>query len=92
MLLEGPDRLHKRPLKIRADAHNLSRRLHLGRKRSLGIDKFIKRKPWNFHDTVVERGLKAGKSLAGHRVWDLIQRIAEGDLRRHLGNRIPGRL
>ena len=88
MLFQRPDRLHQRPLKVITDAHHFARGLHLGCQCALGRDELIKRQSGDLDHAVVKRWLKAGISLAGDGVLDLIQRIAQRDLGRHLGNRI----
>ena len=92
MLLQGTDRLHQRPLKVVADAHHFARGLHLRRQSTLRRDKLIERQSRYLHYTVVKGRLKAGVSLARDGVFDLVQRIAERNLCRHLGDRIPGGL
>ncbi len=88
MLFQRPDRLHQRTLKVIADAHHFSRSLHLGRQCALRRDELIKRQSWDLDHAVVKRWLEAGISLAGDGVLDLIQRIAQRDLGRHLGDGI----
>ncbi len=92
MLLEGTEGLHQRPFKIRTDTHDFTSRFHLRRQRPFRLDKFIERKSWDLHDTVIKSRLKTGKCLARHRVRDLIERVAERDLCRHFRDRIPRRL
>ena len=86
MLLQGTDSLHERPFKIIADTHNLAGSLHLSSQRPFCADKFIKRKPRNFHHAVIQHRLEACISLLCHCVFNLIQRISQGDLCRHLGD------
>ena len=92
MLLERTDRLHQRRLEAVANAHDLAGRLHLGRQRTLCRDKFIKGKSRQLHDAVVERRLKAGIRLSRNGILNLIERVAQRDLCRNLGDRIPCRL
>ena len=91
VLLQRADRFHQRTFKVIADTHHLSGRLHLGGQRSLGTDKFIKWQTWDFYHAVVQHRLKACVRLSGDGIFDLIQSITKGNLRRHLGNRIPCR-
>ncbi len=88
MLFQRPDRLHQRSFKVIADAHHFARGLHLGCQCALGRNELIKRQSGNFDHAVVKRWLKAGVSLAGDGILDLIQRITQRNLGRHLGNRI----
>ena len=90
ILLQGTQRLHQGALKVCADTHNFARGFHLGCQCPFGADKFIKRPLRNFDNTVVQRRLKTGIGLSGHRIFNLIQRITEGNLRGNLGNRITG--
>ena len=84
--------LEQRALKIRADGHDLARGLHLCTEAAGRADELVKRPLGELHDDVVERRLKAGAGLAGDVVLDLIERVAEGDLRRDLCDRVAGRL
>ena len=92
MLFQGTDGFHKRAFKVIADTHNFSGSFHLCGKGSLGADKFVKGQPGDLYHAVVQHRFKAGISLACDSVFDLIQRVAQGDLRRNLGNGIAGRL
>ena len=91
MLFERADCLHERPLKVGADAHDLSRRFHLCRERSFCGDKLVKRKSWHLDNTVVQCRFKTCICLACDGIFDLIERVAECNLCRNLGNRIPCR-
>ena len=84
--------LEQRALKIRADGHDLARGLHLRAEAAGRADELVKRPLGELHDDVVERRLKAGAGLAGDVVLNFIERIAEGDLRRDLCDRVAGRL
>ena len=92
MLFQRADRLHQGALKIRADAHDLTGRLHLRGQGSLRADEFVKRQTGNFHDAVVQHGLKARVGFFRNGIGDLVQCIPQGDFRGNLGNRIAGRL
>ncbi len=85
-------RLHQCLLKAGANGHNLARSLHLRAQRTLGVHELIKRPFRELYDHIVHRRLHAGIRLPGHSVFDLVQRIANGDLGRHLGDGIPCRL
>ena len=88
MLLQGTDRLHDRALKVGADTHYLAGGLHLGAQAMAGANELIKGKTGHLYNHVVQHGLKAGIGLFCHRVFNFIQRIAKGDLCRHLGDGI----
>ena len=92
MLLQRADGLHQRPFKAGADAHHLAGGLHLGGEGSLGGDEFIKGQTGHFYHAVVKRRLEAGVGLSCNRVFDFIQGVAQGDLCRHLGDGVAGRL
>ena len=85
-------RLHQCLLKAGPNGHNLARSLHLRAQRALGVHELIKRPFRELHDHIVHRRLHAGIRLPGHSVFDLVQRIANGDLGRHLGDGIAGGL
>ena len=92
MLLQRTDRFHQRALEVVADTHNLSGGLHLGSQRTLRRDELVKGQARNFYYTVVQHRLKACKSLSGNGIRNLIQRIAQSDLRRHLRDGVAGSL
>ncbi len=83
MLLQRTNRLHQGPFKILADAHDLSCGLHLGSQCTLCRNKFVKGKPWQLDNTVIQRRFKTGVGLARNGIFDLIQRIAKGNFSRH---------
>ena len=89
MLLQGADGFHQRALEVVADAHDFAGGLHLGGESAFCRDEFIERKSGNLHHAVVQGGLEAGVGLPGDGVLDFIQGIAQRDLRRHFGNRVP---
>ena len=55
---QAADSFQQAFLKSPADAHNLTGRLHLCRKRVVRIRKFVERKTRHFCDHVIERGFK----------------------------------
>ena len=86
--LEGTCRLEDGTFKAAVNGHDLARRLHLRAERMIRVDEFVERPARELHHAVVNGRLKAGLCLLRDRVDDLIQRIADGDFRRHLGNRV----
>ena len=92
MLLQRADRFHERSLEVVADAHDLSGRLHLCRQRPLGADELVKGQSRHLNDNVVQHGLEACVGLLSDRILDLVQCIAERDLRSHLCDRVSCRL
>ena len=90
--LRPPDGLHQCHLKAGSDGHDLAGGLHLGAQLAAGVGKLVEGPLGHLHHNVVQRGLKAGTGLAGDVVFDLVQRVAKGDLRGDLGDRITGGL
>ena len=88
----APDGLHQRHLEAGCDGHDLAGGLHLGSQLPAGIGKLVKRPLGHFHHDVVNGRLEAGAGLAGDVVLDLIQRVAQRDLRGDLGDGIAGSL
>ena len=92
MLLQRTDCLHQRTLKVVTDTHNLSGSLHLCAQGSLGCQELVKRQSRNLYHTVVQHRLKAGIGLLRNGILNLVQCVAQRNLRRHLGNRVTGGL
>ena len=88
MLFQGTDGLHQRAFKVICNTHNLSGCLHLGGQRPFCRNKLIKGQTGQLHHTVVQCGFKACVGLSGNCVFDFIQCVAQGNLGRHLGDRI----
>ena len=81
--------LENSAFKVAVNAHDLARGLHLRAQRLICVDELVKRPAREFYYTVVKRRLKAGLGLLRYGVGDFIKRIADGNLGRNLGNRIP---
>ena len=92
MLLEGTDRLHEAALEVIRDSHHLAGRLHLRTKQMLSCNELIERETRHLHDAIVKHRLEGRIRFPGDCIFNLIQCVAERDLRRHLRNRIAGRL
>ena len=90
--LGGGNGLHHGVLKVVADGHDLAGGHHLGAQRLVGVDELIKGPLRVLDHDVVQRRLEAGAGLAGDVVGDLIQRVADGDFGRHLGDGVAGGL
>ena len=90
VLLQGADGFHQAALKVVADTHDLAGRFHLSRQIPLGSDKLIEGQSGHLYHTVIQHGFKAGVGLSSNRIFNLIQRVAQGNLRRHLGDGIAG--
>ena len=73
---------------VAVDAHDLARCLHLRAQRAVRVDELVKWPAREFDDAVVKRRLKAGFRLLRDGIRDFVQRIADGNLGRNLGNRI----
>ena len=72
--------------------HHLAGRLHLAAEQTISARELVEWEARQFHHDVVEGGLEGGNGGARDGVRDLAQRATNGDLGRHTGNRIPGRL
>ena len=75
-----------------ADAHRLADRLHLGPERAVGTGELLEREARHLDDDVVERRLEACGGRAGEVVRDLVERVADREPGRDLGDRVAGRL
>ena len=82
------ERLDERP----ADAHRLADGLHLRPERRVGVRELLECEARDLHDDVVERRLEARRRRAGEVVRDLVERVADRELRRDLRDRVAGRL
>ena len=77
-------RLAERP----ADAHRLADGLHLRSERRIGARELLEGEARELDDDVVERRLEAGRGRLREVVRDLVERVADGELRRDLRDRI----
>ena len=75
-----------------ADRHGLAGALHGGGQRHVGIGELLEGEPGHLDHDVIQGRLEAGRRLAGDVVADLVQRVADGQLRGDLGDGEPGRL
>ena len=89
---EPPLRLDERLDERAADAHRLADRLHLRAERVVRARELLEREARDLDDDVVERRLEARGRRARQVVRDLVERVADGELRRDLGDRVAGRL
>ena len=75
-----------------ADRHRFADRLHRRGEHRLGAGKFLERKARDFGDDVIDGRLeRSRRRAAGDVVVDLIERVADGELGRDLGDRKAGR-
>ena len=82
------ERLAERP----ADAHRLADGLHLRPERRVGAGELLEREARELDDDVVERRLEARGRRLREVVRDLVERVADGELRCDLRDRVAGRL
>jgi hypothetical protein len=88
----GAQRLVERLLEGAADGHHLTDGLHAGGQRVVGAAELLEREPRDLDHHVVDGRLERGLGLAGDVVGDLVERVADGELRRDLRDREPGGL
>ena len=79
-------------LKVAANGHHFTHRLHRGGEQWFGAFELFKGKPRDLGDDIVNRRLKARRGRAGDLVGDFIQRVAHRKLRSDARNRKSGRL
>ena len=81
-------RLGERP----PERHRLADALHRRGQLGVGAGELLEREPRDLHHDVVQRRLERGRGLAGDVVADLVERVADREPRRDLGDREPGGL
>ncbi len=74
------------------DAHRFAHRAHLHPEGVVGPGEFLEREARDLRHDVVDGGLEARRGLAGDVVADLVERVADGELRGDLGDREAGGL
>src|SRR3546814_3399978 len=80
--LQPAQRLLQRFVDVAPDRHHLADRFHRGREQRLGAFELLEREARNLGDDVIDRRLERGRGDAGDVVLDLVERIAERQLRR----------
>ena len=90
--LARAQRLPERLAEGAADAHRLADRLHLRAERAVGARELLEREARELDDDVVERRLEAGRRRLRQVVRDLVERVADRELRGDLRDRVAGRL
>src|SRR5262249_7374684 len=83
-----PQRLFERA----SDRHHFSDALHLRAERRISAGEFLKCPLRDLRDYVIDRGLEARGRLARDVVVDLVEAVADSELRRDLRDREAGRL
>ena len=82
----------ERLLESPAHGHDFANRLHLCRQTRISRGEFLKRKTWNLGHHVIDARLETGRRrTTGDVVAQLVQRVANGQLGRHFGNRKTSR-
>ena len=85
--LERAERLQERFLERAADRHRLAHRLHLRRQRAVGLRELLERPARHLDDDVVDRRLERRRRQPRDVVGDLVEAVAERELRRDLRDR-----
>ena len=76
-----------------AHGHHLADGLHLRREAAVGLRELLEGEPRDLRDDVVDRRLeRRGRGAAGDVVLQFVERVTDGELRRHLRDRETGRL
>ena len=76
-----------------ADRHRFADRFHRRRQRRLGAGEFLEGEARDLGDDVIDGRLeRRRRRAAGDVVGDLVERVADSELGRDLGDRKPGRL
>ncbi len=91
-LFQAAQRLVERCAEGAVDGHDLAGGLHLRAERAVGAGELVEREARQLDDDVVEGRLERSDGRAGDRVGDLVQPPADGDLGRHAGDGVAGRL
>ena len=90
--LERADRLLQALLEGSSDRHDFADGFHLGRQSVVDTRKFLEREARDLRDHVVDRRFKARGRLARDVVANLVERVADRELRGDLRNREARRL
>ena len=83
----GAHGLPKRLLEVPSQGHGLAHRLHRSGQRRIGARELLESEPRHLGDHIVDGGLEAGRCRPRDVVLDLVERIAERELRGYLGDR-----
>jgi len=92
VVLRGPQRLQQALLEGASDGHRLPGRLHRGGEFEVDLGELVVRPARHLRHHVVDGRLEGRGSLARNLVLDLVEALAERDLRRHSRDGIAGRL
>ena len=91
-LVDRTHRLAERFLEVAGERHRLADRLHRRRQRRVGARELLEREARHLRDDVVDRRLEARRRRLRDVVLDLVERVAERELRRDLRDREAGGL
>ena len=91
-VLERAQALLQRLGERAADGHRLADRLHLRAEHAARARELLERPPRHLGDDVVDGRLEAGRRLPGDVVRDLVERVADREPGRDLGDREAGGL
>ena len=89
---QRPQGFLQRLLEGTADGHRFAHRLHLRRQRVVRARELLKREARGFYDDVIQRRLEAGRRRARDVVGQLVERVADRELGRDLGDGKAGGL
>ena len=90
--LQRAHRLLQRLGEAAAERHHLADALHVRRQGGVGAGELLEGEPRDLHHDVVEARLEARRRLGGDVVRDLVEGVAERELRGDLRDREAGRL
>ena len=85
-------RLLHRFMDVAADRHDFADRLHGGAQQRLGALELFEGEARDLGHDIVDRRFERSRGRAGNVILDLVERVADGQLRRDLGDREAGRL
>jgi hypothetical protein len=91
-LLERAHRLEESGAEVPAQRHDLAHALHRGREGGVRRGELLEREAGDLDDDVVERGLERRRGDLRDVVGDLVERVADRQLRGDLGDREARRL
>mmetsp|Transcript_36585 Transcript_36585/g.79850 ORF Transcript_36585/g.79850 Transcript_36585/m.79850 type:complete len:442 (-) Transcript_36585:1351-2676(-) len=91
-LVDHPQRLLDCLLKGASDRHDLANALHAGAHFGVHCREFLQVPPRHLSDAVIQGGLEASRGAECDTVPQLHKIVAQGQLRGHVGQRVPGSL
>ena len=82
--------LHHSLFKGSTDGHNLTGRFHLSTQSAFCVNEFIESPFWELNNLIVNRWLKASVGVSGYCIYDLVQSVADSNLRSNFCDWITG--